>query len=98
MVHGDHVEGALEGVVAEVGVLLCRPRGTAGEVVGRTRPRRNGRGGEVEGVRLGYLHEIHEITLVEGWGGEEVGAVEYVLAAGRVGVDHWGRNARIHLQ
>ena len=98
MVHGDDVEGALEGVLAEVGVLLGRPGGTAGQVIGRTRPWGNGRGETVEGVRLGYLHEIHEIALVEGWGGKEVGAVKDVLAAGRVGIDHWGGNARIHLQ
>ena len=39
VVHGYYVERTLESVLAEVRVLLGRPRWTAREVVGRTRPR-----------------------------------------------------------
>ncbi len=88
VVHGDHVEGALEGVVPEVWVLFGRPGRAAGQVVGGARPGGDGRGGEVEGVRLGDLHKVHKVALVEGGRGEEVGAVEDVLAVGRVGVNH----------
>ena len=89
MVQGHHVEGALEGVVAQVRVLLGRPGGAAGEVVGRAGAGGGRGGGEVEGVRLlRDLHEIHKISLVERWCGEEVGAVEDVFAARRVGVNH----------
>ena len=55
-----------------------------------TGSRRNGSGGEVEWVRLRDLHKVHEISLVKRWGGQEVRGVEYVFAAGCVGVEHGG--------
>ena len=67
-------------------------------MVGRTRPRGHWSGGEVEGVRLRDVHEIHEISMVKGWRGKEVGAVEHIFAVRCVGINHGGCDARVDLQ
>ena len=90
MIHGYHIEGTLERILSQVWVLFRRPWRAARQVVGGTWPRGNWSGGEVEGVRLGDLHKVHEIPLVKGRRGKEVGAVEYVFAARGVGINHGG--------